>query len=204
MGLVHGARSFRQELKVRRVRDNQLLARGIANWVYLDAVEGLPTRVHPAIAARFERHDPPVLPPLGKVLLTSETPALFEHTMTRRAQFYEADSAQHTNNAVYVDWMEEAVRAALWAMGYHLVLDGSAPLPWFYRHELEYLRSAMPRDEIKVIARLMRCGNTRGEWQVEIRHAVSREQLLRARTTMVWVDAVNRSVPWSRAARDSV
>src|SRR5436305_15210900 len=97
----------------------------------------LPTRIHPDITAMFEPNEPPVLSPIGKVTLHPQSAALFEHTTTRRAQFYEADSAQHTNNAVYVDWVEEAVRDALRALGFPLALDGSMAFPWFYKHNLE-------------------------------------------------------------------
>jgi acyl-CoA thioesterase FadM len=198
MGRVRSDRNY----EIRRIKDDQLIARGIASWVYVDAAQMMPTRIHPEIVAMFEAHDPPVLPPIGKVVLDSEAPALFEHTLTRRAQFYEADSAQHTNNAVYVDWVEEGVREALCAMGYHLGLDGSSPLPWFHRHALEYVRSAVPRDEIEIRARLMHCGNTRGVWHVEILNAVSRAQILRAQTTMLWVDSLNQPIPWKQTMRE--
>ena len=185
--------------EIRRVRDNQRIARAIANWVYLDAATLTPARIHPDIASMFEAHDPPVLEPIGKVSLDSSAPAVFEHRSVRRAHFSEADSARHINNAVYVEWVEEAVRCALLAMGYRLALDGSTPWPWFYRHALEYVRSALPGDEIEIEARLMRCGRTRGEWQIRVLTRETREDILRARSTMLWVDANNRPIPWPTA-----
>lgn len=182
--------------EVRRATDGKLMARGIANWVYVDAVSMTPTRIHPDIAAVFEKHDPPALEPLSKLVLSPEGQAVFEHTTTRRAQFFEADSAQHTNNAVYVDWLEEAVREAVRAMGYRLTPDNALPLPWFCRHALEYVRPALPGDEVELTARLLKRGRAVGEWQVEMRNAQSHETLLRAETTMVWVDAASRVVPW--------
>src|SRR5690349_20555877 len=98
------------------------MARGIANWVYIDEKKLTPARIDPEIRAMFERHDPPILAPLEKVTFETQSPALFEWTSTRRAQFYEADSAQHINNAVYVDWLEESIRDALDARGYALTL----------------------------------------------------------------------------------
>ncbi len=196
MGRVRSDRNY----EIRRVRDSQLIARAIANWVYVDAERMTPTRVHPDIAAMFEAHEPPALAPIGKVMLNPNAPARWTHSSTRRAQFYEADSMQHTNNAMYVDWVEEAVRDALGAMGYALKPDGSTPLPWFYRHNLEYVRPALPHDEIEIHARLGRVGPTRGEWEIEIRHVPSREQILRAQTTMLWVNAQNQPVSWQRAS----
>lgn len=180
--------------EIRRATDRRVIARGIANWVYIDAAQLTPTRIPPEITGMFDAHEPPALYPIGKVLLDSGTPAQFEQVMVRRAQFYEADSAHHVNNAVYVDWIEEAVRAALGAMGCTLALDGSTPLPWFYRHALEYVQAALPDDEIEIRARLMQQGKTRSDWQIEILHAASRAQVLRARTTVLWVDASNQPV----------
>lgn len=187
--------------EVRRVRDGRLLARGIANWVYVDAATMTPARIPPEIVTMFEQHDPPTLPPLTKLTVDSADPPLFEHAITRRAFFYETDSAQHTNNAVYVDWLEEAVRDALCALGYRISFEGAAPLPWFYRHTLEYARPARQGDKIEIRTRWMRQGNCFGEWDVEMLHAASREILLRARATMVWVNAENQLIPWRKIER---
>lgn len=186
----------------RRKRDGRVLARGIANWVYVDAKLMQPTRIHPDIAAMFDRHAEPALPPIGKVTLHPAQAALFEFTTTRRAQFYEADSARHTNNAVYVDWLEEAVRDTLRAMGYPLSLDSDTPQPWFYRHALEYARPALPGDAIRIETRLVRRGKTTGIWEQQLTHATSGEQMLRAVSATVWCDAQNRLAPWQRVPRE--
>lgn len=189
--------------EIRRVRDNQRIARAIANWVYLDATTWTPTRIHPDIVAMFDAYDLPALEPVGKVTLDLAAPALFEHRSRRRARFSETDSARHVNNAVYVEWVEEAVRAALHAMGHPLTLDGSTPWPWFHRHTLEYVHSALPGDEIEIETRLMRCGKTRGDWQIRVTSGATGQAILRARSTMLWVDAHNRPVPLSAAAASS-
>lgn len=184
--------------EVRRTQDGKLLSRGIANWVHVDAASMAPTRIHPDIAAVFEQHEAPALPPLAKLVLHPESKAVFEHTSTRRAQFYEADSAQHTNYAVYVDWLEEAVRDAVRAMGYRLMPDNALPLPWFCKHALEYVRPALPGDAVELHARLLKQRRAVGAWQVEMQNAQTGETLLRAETTMVWVNAANRVVPWQK------
>jgi YbgC/YbaW family acyl-CoA thioester hydrolase len=187
--------------QVHRKADGRLMARAIANWIYVDAQKMQPTRIHPEIAGILDQHAQPALPPVGKVSLHPQIPALFEFTSTRRVQFYEADSAQHTNNAMYVDWLEEAMRDTLCAMGYALALDGATPLPWFHRHALEYARPAVPGDQIAIRTRLLRQGNSFGEWEQEISHCALHEQMLRATTTTVWVDAHNRIVSWRAAVR---
>jgi len=199
LGRVRSDRNY----VARRARDGRVMARAIANWVYVDAAQMQPARIPPAITEIFDRHAEPALAPLGRVTLHPEIPAQFESTTVRAAQFYEADSAKHTNNAIYVDWLEEAIRETLGAMNYALAVDGSKPLPWFYRHALEYARPALPGDTVAIRTRLLRCGRSLGEWEQEISHAASGEQMLRAQTTTVWVDAQNRVVPWRAAMRTS-
>lgn len=179
---------------IRRPRDGRVMARAIANWVYVDGKQMMPARIPADIANMFDAHHAPVLPPVGKVALHPEQPALFEWTTTRRAQFYEADSARHVNNAIYVDWVEEGIRNALRAQSYPLSLDNAAPRLWFYRHALEYARAALPGDEVKICTRLIKRGYTRADWEQEITHAETNEQILRATTTTVWTDAKGQCV----------
>lgn len=186
---------------VRRARDGRVMARGIANWVYVDAQLVRPTSIHRDIVAMFDRHAQPALAPIGKVTLHPEQSAIFEFTSSRRAQFYEADSARHTNNAIYVDWLEEGIRDALRAMGYPLGPDSSNPLPWFYRHALEYARPALPGDPVQLNTRLVHCGNTAGVWEQSLFHTGQGDQMLRAITTTIWCDPQNRPVPWRRVPR---
>jgi acyl-CoA thioesterase FadM len=192
MGRVRSDRNY----QVRRTRDGRLLAAGIANWVYVDGAQMAPVRIHPDIMAQFGSPSAPALPPVGKVILHPGAPALLDHQSTRRVQFYEADSAQHTNNAIYVDWIEEAVRDALYAAGYRLAPDGSTPFPWFYCHTLEYARPALPGDNVEIRARLVRRGHTFGEWEIEVMQATTRAQFVRAVSRMVWVNASNQPVRW--------
>jgi acyl-CoA thioesterase FadM len=130
---------FRKVMARRRtdvvLSDGSLAAWAFTDWVMTDAVRAIPTRVPPDFPGQFDappvgfdpiRVDPPVTP----VEVTTRA-------LTVRPQ--ELDPMAHANNAVYVDWMEEAVRD-----------DGGAPLlatlPRTYR--LEYLASAAPAQEL--------------------------------------------------------
>jgi acyl-CoA thioester hydrolase len=187
--------------EVRRAGDGTLLARGIANWVYVDATGKSPTRIHPEIVAMFEPHDAPVLAPLAKLDRWQAQSPLFSHVTRRLAQYYEADSAGHVNNAVYVDWVEEAIRDALCELGDPPRPELSPSFTWFYRHSLEYVRPALPGDAIELLARLIRRGNTRGDWEVEVRRTETHETFLRAQTTTLRRDGANRPVRWQNSYR---
>jgi acyl-CoA thioester hydrolase len=183
---------------VTRAQDGRLLSRATANWVYLDGQKMMPTRIAPEIVARF---------------VDLEAPALRHHSHSRhshttavaspmrgRAQRFEADSALHINNAVYVDWLEEALIEALAEFGYPTPLArAAAAAPWFYRHWIEYLRGAVPGDELTISTKLVRRGRSAGYWTQEIRHAQSDELMARGECITLWVDAANRLVQWPQS-----
>jgi acyl-ACP thioesterase len=77
------------------------------DWLLLDA-QGAPTRIPPEFYAAF---DVPVATfPLGRVALEPAPTDASRRTVAVRPQ--ELDPMDHVNNAVYADWLEEAVIAA--------------------------------------------------------------------------------------------
>jgi len=69
---------------------------------------------------------------------------------------------KHVNNAVYMDWLEEALA------------DASAPLASPTQqlrvgaHDIEYVRSALPGDEVEIVVRLAGAGTQPAQWLLEI------------------------------------
>ncbi len=179
---------------LRRKQDGKVLARATANWVYLDSRTLYPARIAPEIVAMFNNPEPEALAPLA-MPRTLRTGKELAGTTTRRAQFYEADSARHTNNAVYIDWLEEAVRDTLLANGYPLPLDGPPSL-WFYRHAVEYLNAARPGDTVEISTRLAATGKSAGYWIQEIKRAGSGERVARNECVTLWRGQNDCATPW--------
>ncbi|HTC86060.1 MAG TPA: acyl-ACP thioesterase domain-containing protein [Candidatus Acidoferrum sp.] len=130
---------FRKVMARRRtdvvLPDGTLAAWGYTDWVMTDTRRAMPTRVPADFPGRFAvppgafdpvRVDPPPAPPDAT-----------RSSLTVRPQ--ELDPMAHANNAVYVDWLEEAIAEA----------GGSGALatrPRTYR--LEYLVSAAPGQDL--------------------------------------------------------
>jgi medium-chain acyl-[acyl-carrier-protein] hydrolase len=108
------------------------------DWVLLDA-RGRPTRIPPEFDAAFAA--PPAAFDLARVALEAAPPDAYRATFTVRPQ--ELDPMDHANNAVYADWLDEAI-----------VRAGAEPairaIPRFAR--LEYARSAERDDQVSVEA----------------------------------------------------
>ncbi|MGE5140710.1 MAG: thioesterase family protein, partial [Rudaea sp.] len=185
---------------VRRVRDGQVLARATANWVYLDSKSMFPTRIDPAIVAMFSDVEPPALPERSspRWLCVPERP--LQSTVLRDAQYYEADGARHTNNSVYVEWLEEAVRQTLLAHGFALPLDGPLSL-WFHRCSLEYISAARPGDKVEISTRLTGRGRSAGRWVQEIRRAGTGERVAQSECITLWRGKGDGVQSWENAGR---
>lgn len=110
--------------------DGSLVAWTHVDWVLLDA-RGGPTRIPPEFEAAFGT--PHAAFPLGRVPLDPTPPDAARLDFTVRPQ--ELDPMDHVNNAVYADWLEEAILAA----------GGAADIGAVPRVvRLEYARSAEP------------------------------------------------------------
>jgi acyl-CoA thioesterase FadM len=104
-------------------------------------VTGRPQRVPDELSARIAARGAGMPPwTLPEVSPPAETRAL-----TVVARWYEADSQQHINNAVYMDWLEEQsevqTQSAALGVASHLRLR---------RLHLEYLRPTLPGEQIHI------------------------------------------------------
>ena len=90
-----------------RTEDGRLTGWVDTDWVLIDA-RGAPTRIPPIFAERFGEGEP--LPSIGRVALDEAPSSATRVDIVVRP--HEVDPYAHANNAVYLDWMEEAIRTA--------------------------------------------------------------------------------------------
>jgi YbgC/YbaW family acyl-CoA thioester hydrolase len=135
----------------------ELLASGIAEWVYMDRATLTPIAIPQQTAIDFEvpgaplgNYDPPTLEP-------AEGTEGWEHSMQRTAYWHECDSLAHVNNAVYAGWLDDAMFAAIGAHGTSVAerREGGLRLGGVY-YKLDYKRAALPGDELTITTRLER------------------------------------------------
>jgi medium-chain acyl-[acyl-carrier-protein] hydrolase len=134
------------------------------DWVLLDA-RGRPTRIPPEFDVAFAA--PPAAFDLARVALTPAPPSAYRATFTVRPQ--ELDPMDHANNAVYADWLDEAIVGA----GAEAAIRG---IPRLIR--LEYARAA-ERGAIVVATAWPDDGPATSGWSVRIADEIG--DLLRAR-----------------------
>ncbi|HVF99794.1 MAG TPA: thioesterase family protein [Chloroflexia bacterium] len=135
----------------------ELVATGIAEWVYMDRATLTPLAIPQQTAIDFDvpgaplgNYDPP---PLGP---PDETEG-WDHSMSRVAYWHECDSLGHVNNAVYTGWLDDAMFAALEAHGTSITAQREAGLRLCgVYYKLDYKRAALPGDELIITTHLER------------------------------------------------
>ena len=176
-----------REYLARNATTDEIVARGRAHWVYLTGETLMPTRIPAELIARFQPNGIRAVPRIEPRAYTlSPNIAPLEYRTRHRVQRYEADGMQHVNNAVYIDWLEEALADAV------AHLTSPARQLCVRRHDIEYARSAVPGDEVEIVTRLIGAGHCASAWQLEIKRGD--ESLGRDHITALWQDAVGKPI----------
>ena len=137
------------------------------DWVLLDE-RGAPTRIPSEFEVFFGSSAPSSGLQLGRVTLGEPRPEARQRTITVRPQ--ELDPLDHVNNAVYADWLEEAILTAADTNGASLVRG----LP--RRVRLEYALAAELGEQLQTVT-----WQDEGGWSCAVRRASDSADLLRAR-----------------------
>ncbi len=186
------ASTFREYLLTRQ-GDGATIARARSRWVLLDAGSGRPIRMPPEMREIFR--------PNGKIAVRDlkpmrgekslENPRIFRHF--RRVQRYELDSAGHVNNAVYLNWLEQAKFDATDSLGFTSAWLREKGITIVQtRAEIEYIRPALEGDELEIVSRLAGMARTHGTWEHLIYKRPSGELVARAWSTGAFLDSTGR------------
>jgi acyl-CoA thioester hydrolase len=175
---MRGVRCTR-EYHISRVRDGVLVARGRAEWVYVDALTGQPTRCPDGWAEAF--------PPTGgvedlciRLADASPTEGAYRYSSQRRVRSHELDAAQHVNHAAYLRWVEDAFSDALRAAGHpreRTPRDGWRVLP--RGHEVQFVAPALEDEPIELVSWLCELGQGCWAWTHEVYNAETHKLLAR-------------------------
>jgi acyl-CoA thioester hydrolase len=174
---IRGVRSIR-EYDLTRSRDGARVARGRAEWVYMDGQTGQPTRVPDEWAEAF-----PVTRDIEDLGVRLSNPSPIEnaprYTSRRRVEFHELDTVQHVNHAVYLQWAEQAHLDAL-RSGAHPLLGTDEPSRMLQAgHEIQYFAAALGEENIEIVSWPAENAQTDEAWIHEIYNADTRKLLAR-------------------------
>ena len=142
-----------REYCIWREPEQRLVARAQGRWAYVDRERGLPARIPDDLIERFgvAGHAMPLRP--TNPIMSAKEDIGSEITLVARS--YEADTQQHINNTIYMDWLGEALTRAL--TGTDAAPDTSAITPRYYH--VQYFHPARPGDRVIISTQVNRTGS---------------------------------------------
>ncbi|MFQ5613382.1 MAG: acyl-[acyl-carrier-protein] thioesterase [Anaerolineae bacterium] len=174
--------------------DGETVARARIKWAFLNQETLAPTRIPQRMIDTFR--------PNGRRSVRRLKPGQGEKPVAnchrylsqRRVQHYELDSARHVNNAVYLNWVEQAFFDASSRAGYPPdSLPGQLGVVIIVRrNEIDYFRPAMDGDQIEITSWVNTMARTHGTWIHEMRRAADQTLLARAYSTGAFLDLEGR------------
>lgn len=111
------------------------------------------------------------------------------YTMYLRVRQYEMDAFGHVNNAVYLNYLEQAGAEHAAALGFPQArMTALGGLFVVRRHEIDYLGAAVVGDDLAVTTWPEMLTGARAVRANEIRNVESGKRIIAARTLWVWID----------------
>ncbi len=141
----------RRTYEFRLAGSDEIIARGLTDWVYIDRETQRPVNVPPEMIQAFAPDGEDVVTQTRESFPKPPPPPPEVFSMRRRVMWQDIDQAQHVNNAVYLSYVEDC--------GFQLVKHfkwpeqrmreaGCAIL--IRKHHIQYVQPALLDDEIEI------------------------------------------------------
>jgi acyl-CoA thioester hydrolase len=191
---LRGVRSIR-EYDLTLSHDGKRVARGRAEWVYMNFQTGEPTRIPDAWANAFTLKDK--AEDLGiRLHNPHSTENARRYTCRRRVEYHELDTVQHVNHAVYLHWVSQAFLDALRSAGNapeHTLQEGWMALQT--GHEIQYFAAAVDQENIEIDSWISETSADGAAWTHEIYNADTHKLLARDYSRMNVVNIRHEPFP---------
>jgi medium-chain acyl-[acyl-carrier-protein] hydrolase len=171
-----------REYCVWREPEKRLVARAQGRWAYVDRERGLLTRIPDDLLEAFgvAGHAMPARSKSGAMdQLKIDRNTGFEITLTARS--YEADTQQHINNTIYMDWLGDALAHALAATPAATAAPEAATFAPRYYH-IQYVHPARPGDRVRITTQARLTGSRRLAVSQEIRDSANDQLIVQCRS----------------------
>ncbi len=172
-----------------RQPEDELVARGYSDWVYLDSQTGIPARVPESMRDDFWPEGlPEGFPAREPIPAAPEPPpGVFSHT--HKVTWREIDLAHHVNNGVYLDYMDDAGNAVLEAYGWSFQrMEQAGFAIVIRRNQIQYHHPALLDDELAISTWVSNVRRSTAIRHYAIRKADDDCLLAMAHSFCVWIN----------------
>jgi acyl-CoA thioester hydrolase len=183
----------RRFYEFRKSGDSDPVAQASTDWVYLEAATERPTAVPPEMIVAFVPEGlTESAPPRARFPSFPPRP-VGTFTMHRQVEWRDIDTAQHVNNAVYFNYIEECGLEVAEAHGWPLARSEAEGFAVIARaHHIEYRQPAFLRDELEISTWAAPEGRVSANRFYSITRPRDGGMLAQARTRWVWIDINTR------------
>jgi acyl-CoA thioester hydrolase len=185
----------RRAYTVRHAATGDLVARAHTDWAFIDLATGRPAVIPADLIAAFFPEGLPDQPEPRERFPAAQPPEQGALTYQRHVDWRDLDTAGHVNNAVYLDYVEDAARRHCADCGWpldRLAAEG-VDLATCY-HRMEYRQPALPQDQLDVSTWGLTIGGAdSGLRHTTIKRVSDGELLAQAHTAWRCVNASTRA-----------
>jgi acyl-CoA thioester hydrolase len=179
----------RRMYELRKAGGPDLVARASTDWVYLERATLHPASVPPEMIAAFLPEGLTTAPQPRPHFPTPPPPPPGVFKLRRRVEWRDIDTAQHVNNAAYINYIEDCGMQAAIAHGWSLDRTQTAGFAVIVRqHQIEYRQAAVLNDELELATWVSDVKRASAARHYTIQRVKDGELLVQARTLWVWVD----------------
>lgn len=172
-----------------KVATGEPAARAYSDWVYVDARTRKLVSIPPEMLAAYFL--PTEIPPAASSdrFPAPPAPPSTAFKLRRRVDWSDIDHAQHVNNAVYLDYLEDAGLRAAAAHGWPVARMTAEGFTYrVQKHRLEYLRPALLHEELELLMWVSDVDRATFICHYTIARAADHTLLTRGRSSCVWLD----------------
>jgi acyl-CoA thioester hydrolase len=181
----------RRMYEFRMAGSGELVARAYSDWAFLHNATGRPAIIPPEMAAAFFPEGAPARP--RSHFPAPPSPPAHVLRLARHVEWQDIDAAQHVNNAMYLDYVEDCAMRARATYGWPLArLQAEGAAITIRRHQIEYRQPALLDDELELASWLSSIGPISAVRHCTIRRLGDDQLLAQAHTLWEWIDVNTR------------
>lgn len=183
----------RRFYEFRKAGHDELVARAATDWVFIEKATERPAIVPPEMIAAFAPDGVVEIAAPRKKFPAPPPPPDGVFTLRRRVEWRDIDTAQHVNNATYLNYIEDAGIQVSKFYGWPVARSIAANFAVIARsHHIEYRQPAVMDDELDIATWVSAASRTTAHRYYTIKRAADGELLVQARTLWVWIDLQTR------------
>jgi len=179
----------RRAYEFRRAGLGECVARAHTDWVFIDSAAQRPAPIPQGMMAAFFPEGLPELAPPRARFPPAPPPPPGVFRLRQRVEPRDIDAAQHVNNAVYLDYLEDCGLQAAASHGWppsRMQAEGFAIV--VRRQRIEYRQPAALDDELELATWVSDVKRTTAVRHGTVRRVSDGALLARARALCAWVD----------------